>query len=452
MKKILNNYNLKISLYYLLLLVLSIFFYYGHILNADEGVILNGSWNLFNNLNLYTDFFEIIPPGSFYLIYYGFKLFGPYYSVANIISLLLVWGSAIGIYKSLNLIKKDKINYVFPIIFILSLITLPIINHNLHNLFFLIWSVFFFLQGLKNNSNPHFFLSGLLGGLATIFLQQKGLTLISFSFLFLLVYNIKNKKIKNIIIYSIGAIIPILLLFLKWPPKLLYQNLIAFPMLTYWEVNKTSFLLLIVFFLILVYLSIYLKNNSTIINYLLGLQFFLLLSVIPLPDFYHIVLIIFPTLILIPSLFINNQTKETKIFILVVITIITFSSIKYLVTSFTPFYSYSKNKSNDWIEYINKNCPGKYIYSGPFFPNLYFETKKLNVTNFDVLIEKQNTPNQFSKALNDFKKNEPSCAVLSYYENISKKFKHQGNNQLETYIKENYTKIYSKNNIFIYKK
>ncbi len=452
MKKILNNYNIKNFPYYLLLLALSIFFYYRHVLNADEGVILNGSWNLFNNLNLYTDFFEIIPPGSFYLIYYGFKLFGPYYSVANIISLLLVWGSAIGIYKSLNLIKKDKINYVFPIIFILSLITLPIINHNLHNLFFLIWSVFFFLQGLKNNSNPHFFLSGLLGGLATIFLQQKGLTLISFSFLFLLVYNIKNKKIKNIIIYSIGAIIPILLLFLKWPPKLLYQNLIAFPMLTYWEVNKTSFLLLIVFFLILVYLSIYLKNNSTIINYLLGLQFFLLLSVIPLPDFYHIVLIIFPTLILIPSLFINNQTKETKIFILVVITIITFSSIKYLVTSFTPFYSYSKNKSNDWIEYINKNCPGKYIYSGPFFPNLYFETKKLNVTNFDVLIEKQNTPNQFSKALNDFKKNEPSCAVLSYYENISKKFKHQGNNQLETYIKENYTKIYSKNNIFIYKK
>ncbi len=452
MKKILNNYNLKIFLYYLLLLALSIFFYYKHVLNADEGVIINGSWNLFNNLNLYTDFFEIIPPGSFYLIYYGFKLFGPYYTVANIISLLLVWGSAIGIYKSLDLIKRNKANFIFPLFFILSLIPLPIINHNLHNLFFLIWSVFFFLRGLKNNSNLFFLLSGLFGGLATIFLQQKGLIMIGFSFLYLLIYNVKNKKIKNTIFYGIGACLPILLLFLKWSPKFLYQNLIAFPMLTYWEVNKTSFLLLLAFFLIFIYFFIYLKNKSNIINYLLGIQFFLLLSVIPLPDFYHIILMIFPMLILIPSLFINDQTKETKIFIIVLVVIITFSSIRYLATSFTPFYSYSKNKSNNFIEYINQNCPGKYIHSGPFFPNLYFETKKLNDTNFDVLIEKQNTPSQFSKALDDFKKNEPSCAVLFYYENISRKFKHQGNNQLEIYIKENYTQIYSQNNIFIYKK
>ena len=452
MKKILNNYNLKIFLYYLLLLAITVFFYYRHILNADEGVIINGSWNLFNNLNLYTDFFEIIPPGSFYLIYYGFKLFGPYYLVANIISLLLVWGSAIGIYKSLDLIKRNKANFIFPLIFILSLIPLPIINHNLYNLFFLIWSLFFFLQGLKNSSNLFFFLSGLLGGLATIFLQQKGLITIGFSFLFLLIYNIKNKKIKNIIFYGIGAGLPIISLFLKWSPKLLYQNLIAFPMLTYWEVNKTSFFLLVAFFLIFTYFFIYLKNKSIIINYLLGIQFFLLLSVIPLPDFYHIVLIIFPMLILIPSLFIKNQTRETKIFIIVFTIIITFSSIKYINTSFTPFYSYSKDNSNNWIDYIKENCSGKYIYSGPFSPNLYFETKKLNATNFDVLIEKQNIPNQFAKALDDFKKNEPSCAVLFYYENMSKKFKHQGNNQLEIYIKENYIKIYSQNDIFIYKK
>ena len=158
MKKILNNHTLKIYLYYLVLLLLSIFFYYQHSFDADEGVILNGAWNLFNNFNLYTDFFEIIPPGSFYLIYYGFKLFGPYYFIANIISLLLVWGGAIGIYKSLDLIKRNKANFIFPIFFILSLVSMPIINHNLYNVFFLIWSVFFFLQGLKNNSNLFFFL------------------------------------------------------------------------------------------------------------------------------------------------------------------------------------------------------------------------------------------------------------------------------------------------------
>ena len=454
MKRILNNYNIKKYCYYFLLLVITIFFYCRHTLNADEGVIINGAWNLYNNLNLYTDFFEITPPGGFYLVYYGFKLFGPYYFVANIISLLLVWGSAIGINETLNLIRKNKANFLFPLIFIFSLISMPIINHNVYNLFFLIWSVFFFLSGLKNNSTFSFFLSGLIGGVATIFLQQKGLILITFSFLFLLIGLLRDKfgNIKNIFYYSVGACISIIILFLKWSPQLLYKNLITFPMATYWEVNKTSYFLLSALLFILVYFFIYLKNKTISINYLLYIQLFLLLSSIPLPDFYHIVLVIFPMLILIPSLFINNQTRATKVFIITFVLTITFISVKYINTSFIPFYHYNKNKTVSWLDYINENCSGKYIYSGPFLPNLYFETKKINATAFDVLIERQNTADQFSEALNSFKKNNPDCAVLFYYKNIKNKFKHQGNNILETYIRNNYTQVYSQNNVFIYKK
>lgn len=453
MKNILKNNKLKIYLYYLLLLIISIFFYYQHNLNADEGVVLNGAWNLFNNQILYTDFFEMIAPGSFYLIYFGFKLFGVKFAVANIISLLMIWGSSIGLYKSLNLIRFNRLNFLWPLFFLLALTPLPIINHNTHNLFFLIWSSYFFLLGLKNNSFKYFAISGLFSGLAIIFLQQKGLIFFGASCLFLLFYLIKNKTnfLKNIFSYLIFTLLPIIPLFFKWSVNVLYQNLIVFPMTNYFEVNKTPFYLLISFLLILFYFIINIKNKSSLINYLLTIQFFLLLSTIPLPDYYHLILIVFPLLILIPSLFLETFTYLSKIIIIVFIIIIMFSFLNSFYT-FKPFYSYTKDTTITWLKYINDNCTGKYIYSGPFAPNLYFETQKLNATPFDVLIEKQTTANQFDIALESFKKNQPTCAVLYYYSNIKTKFKHTGNNALENYIKNNYILEYQNNNVFIYHK
>ncbi len=445
-----NKTYLFIAFYYLLLLLFCLFFHYRNYLNADEGVILNGAWHLFNGYQLYFDFFEIIGPGSFYLVFWGFKIFGPHYYVASIISILVLWGGSIGIFKLLNLIKKDIfLNFIIPILFIIIFIGDPIINHNLYNIFFIIWSCYFLALGLKTNKSKYFVWGGFLGGLAVVFLQQKGLLFLGSTFLFLLMDMIRNKfkNYKNISIYVVFSLLPITLVLINWPIELLYYNLIKFPSLNYWEANKTSFLLLIIATLFFSYYAIRLKNKSKITDYLLFTQFFLLLSVIPLADLYHISLVVFPLLTLTPFLFIASK-NWTKIIPIIFLFWMAIYSLGEAITNFKPFYFFPK----DFIEFIREECPDKYIYVGPFCPGIYFETKKINASSYGLLIEGYSTTEQFEKALEEIKINQPSCIILNYSQNTSEHFQHQGNNVLEEYISKNYRikKTYYDNQIVIY--
>ena len=65
-----------------------------HQLDSDEGVILNGAWNILNGRTLYTDFFEIVAPGSFYLIFAAWKLFGADFWIAKSIAIVAIAGAA----------------------------------------------------------------------------------------------------------------------------------------------------------------------------------------------------------------------------------------------------------------------------------------------------------------------------------------------------------------------
>jgi hypothetical protein len=295
-------------------------------------------------------------------------------------------------------------------------------------------------------------MSGFFGGLAIIFLQQKGLAFWAASILFLFIYWIIKKEKEyfiKIINYVIFSLIPILVVLLSWPINILYHNLITFPMFNYWDVNKTPLYVFFIVLLIFLYFLYQLKNKSQEISYLLFIQFFLLMTTLPLPDFYHVVLIVFPLLILSPTLYsVHNRWHKTT----VVIILLAFTVLRFLYTlpTFEFFYNYKKDNPN-WMEYIKKECPGKYIYSAPFFPNLYFETKKINATPFGLLIEGYSTKEQFGEALISFKRNNPDCAVLIYYPSIENKFKHQGKNVLETYIINNYEFISNENDISIYK-
>lgn len=172
----------------------SVFFHANHPLNSDEGVILNGAWNLINNRQLYIDFFEFIPPASFYLIFWLWKIFGVSYFIAKFFAIIIVFLSSIGIYKISQEISKNKLNYFLPLLFIVSSVYWPIINHNTFNILFIIWAVYFFLKGLSDYSSKNFLISGLLTGLSILFLQQKGIILLFSlsSFLIILLFKEKN--------------------------------------------------------------------------------------------------------------------------------------------------------------------------------------------------------------------------------------------------------------------
>jgi hypothetical protein len=239
-----NLKYLKI-VYWFFLLVLVVLLHSQNILNSDEGIILEGSWNMFNGKILYNDFFEFITPGSFYFIYFIWTLFSPSYLSAKIASLLLLYASSFLIYKMSNEFNKNRYNFIAPIIFIASSSFWPIINHNIHNLFFLCLASFYFIKGLKNNNKINFIISGLSAGLAILFLQQKGIAILTTTIFYLMSLWILEKnqyRLKQTWLFALSASIPISILFLKWSAHLLYNNLIKFSLENYISFNKLKLL------------------------------------------------------------------------------------------------------------------------------------------------------------------------------------------------------------------
>ncbi|MFH0755509.1 MAG: glycosyltransferase family 39 protein [bacterium] len=432
----------------------SVFFHANHPLNSDEGVILNGAWNLINNRQLYIDFFEFIPPASFYLIFWLWKIFGVSYFIAKFFAIIIVFLSSIGIYKISQEISKNKLNYFLPLLFIVSSVYWPIINHNTFNILFIIWAVYFFLKGLSDYSSKNFLISGLLTGLSILFLQQKGIILLFSLSSFLIILLFKEKKynlLKLNFYFLLFTFLPLLIL-LKWPLKILYENLIIFPLFNYMETNKVPlYLFMLLFFVLILMVWVFRKEKSKKIWLLLYAQFFLFLVTIPRPDFYHISLILFPLYSILPislekmKLF-NPLIKKCYYLIISLIVIIIILPLILFIFYYPFFYSIKNSKA---ISYIKNNCSGEYLYAGPFIPGIYFETRKLNPSPYSILITRHQTEKQFLDAREMIKKYQPFCAVLNYQ--IVAKFKHNKNNPVDNYVLNNYKLVFQKGDTLVYK-
>ena len=80
---------------------------------------MTGAWDLINGKKPYTDFFAIIPPASFYVIYWLWTLFGVSYFAAKLLAIIFVFMSSVGVYKINSLfIKKNA--FVAPYIFVMA--------------------------------------------------------------------------------------------------------------------------------------------------------------------------------------------------------------------------------------------------------------------------------------------------------------------------------------------
>lgn len=451
----------KKNLYWLFLFLFTIYIHISYSNNQDNGVIIGGAWNLINHKELYIDFFEFITPGGFYFTFLIWKIFGINYLAINLASIMLLFFSSIGIYKISESITKSKINYTLPFIFIFSSIFWPIINHNVFNVFFVIWATHFFIKGLEDYKIKNFIFSGLLTGLSILFLQHKGVVLMFSMISFLLFYLIKNKDriyIKITSLYTLSCITPVLIL-LKWPIKLLYDDLFYFIVHNYSETNHTPLFRLYFFLLVIsLYLYILIKNNNRGVYFLIYLQFLLLFATkLGRVDYFHTSLSIFPIYCLFP-LVLTTIKQNTKIKIILYLSVLffIFYTIQYNAQFFYKHKFWLKpnmrqGSDNILNKYIADNCPLENdVYFGPFSPQEYFNYKKINPTPYDWLITNQQTEEQFNDALIYLEKIKPKCAILEY--GIVGKFKYDQNNVIDNYIRNNYILIFQNNEFFIYKK
>ncbi|MHB8904284.1 MAG: glycosyltransferase family 39 protein, partial [Patescibacteria group bacterium] len=385
MQKSIKIFN---GFFWFFIVILLFFLHFSHgRLDSDNGIFLSGAWNLINNFNIYTDFFSFTTPGAYYLILGAWKIFGVSYWTAWSIALLSLLISSILIFKITNYLDRFAA-YLSVLIFCLVSVGWPIITSHVFVLPFVLGAVLLIILWRENHQAYLIYLSGFLIGLAILFLQTVGLVTLIGLFAFLSWEKYREKKnlsFKNLVGFIFLAGLPIIFLFLKWPPLFLFDNLIRFPLLNYGKIISVNYSLLGLNFLFLLFFFLVLnKNNqkSVIIKLLFIWQIFLFFTAVSFPDFAHISFIAAPLIILfsvfIADLLGSKLSKKSIKFILAAILFLAyffFYFLRVIYYSDTPFFSF-KNETPPLISFLRENCRTEYIYAGPFLPEFYFETRK----------------------------------------------------------------------------
>lgn len=429
-----------------------------HALNADEGVVLSIAWNIFNGKVLYFDIFEFVAPGAFYLIFFVWKIFGVSYFAARYTAAIAIFLSAVGIVKISFEIEKSKSAFIIATFFVLSTGYWPIVSYHSFNLLFLIWSALYYIKSLKSQNMANPIISGVLNGVAILFMQHTGIymffsLIIFYLFIFFIKYN--SSYLRKMLSFSIANILTISVLFFTWPPTLLFNNLVIFPLFNYEEVAKIPLTLIYLFLFALFVIAYTLwEKRKTELYFLFYIQTVLLISSASLADHFHVTKFLFPIYSLLPfflSTLIRMPDKKIK---LVYGLFFCLLSIYIVSQSFATIYKHLLSTGKYQREVIEKAkifCSNsESIYAGPFIPNFYFELRKNNPSPHYWLITNHHTSEQFEEVLNGLKEFEPECIILNY----SKvgKYHYNTDNPVDNYILSNYFFAESFGSFLFYKK
>ena len=241
-----------------------------------------------------------------------------------------------------------------------------------------------------------------------------------------------------------------LFLFLFWSPVILYNNLIDFPLFHYIEANRISYVLLIVAVFSLITFIFSLRHFSRAQKFLLFIVVGLLVSCYPLPDYYHLNIALILLLPLLPGLTmkLTGTRRHSRIIVIICLAWLWCWPVMIFFSSFNG--SFIHRRDYLFLEFIRRECPGKYLHVGPFLPNIYPETRKLSATSFDFLITGQQTPAQFQVARLQLEASRPAC-VVTFFPPSLKRFKYQSDNLVDSFIKDNYRPVYHEKFITVWR-
>lgn len=406
-----------------------------YILKSDEGLILNGAWKIYNNQKIYADFFEYIPPGTFYIVFFIIKFFGPSYLAIKSFFILFWLFSAFLIYKIYLLISPRKDYAVISAFSWLAISTVasPLINHNFLSSLFSIITIYLTLRLLDQKSWYNALSVGLFASLTFYFLQTKGLVIILASLGVTVFYLQAKERVKSLAYYAIGLFVVFLISIFLWGREVFINPYLIKDF--YYSVNELDFYTIFCFLLYLVFSlavswATFVKNRK--IGPLLIFHFLLLFSIINSFAVLHILIISFAFLIIFYN-FIEIYFLEywQNKFIILVLCFSLFTVITGLIISFGNKLELSI-KSAIIMEDLRRNIRGESFFAYPYLPNLYFELKSQD----NYFVETIEGTNKFlEKKFLILQSKRPEFVVTNYAAIKSLKVEH---NSIDDYIKNNY--------------
>jgi len=175
---------------------------------GDEGILVYGAQLVTEGALPYRDFFDVCGPGSWYWLALFFKLFGNQFVVAR--GVLMLTGAVITvlIYWMTRRLYKGPFD-MLPALFslIMGIPTWPAVNHHWDSNLFALIAVFAFLTWGDKGSSKYLLISGIIAGLTSCFLQQKGLFLVLAFLIVILVNGYRTREPQKQILCQIGTLL-----------------------------------------------------------------------------------------------------------------------------------------------------------------------------------------------------------------------------------------------------
>lgn len=427
-----------------------------HPIDSDEGVVLNGAWNLLLDRSPFIAAFEYIAPGSFYAVYAAWTLGAPTYFVARALAIAAAAIACLGLIATARILDPKASGHVSALVFFAAINVGPVVNHNALFLLPATWAVFFAVRATVHQRSLDFVACGLLCGVASVVLQHKGILLASAIGVALMWTggagnDSFSHRVRQVGLFCLAGLVPVCWL-LRWPLGELLEQLVLFPMRRYTQVQQVGYTGLVIGVVITAWVFWQVCRLRTMASSacltLVLVQAVSLAGALQRPDPLHLTVALFPLVSVLPvfarNVFAAGGTGDRRPrwnFVLGAAAAILVSAAVAGAFVMTTVTAHGLSQSRlALLAAIRAHCGADgLLYAGPFLPGLYFESGRENVTRYAILIERFNTEAQFAEARASLQRQPPACAVVNY--EMVRRFGHTGENVVDAYLREHYRTV-----------
>ncbi|HXI39939.1 MAG TPA: hypothetical protein VNH83_08170, partial [Bryobacteraceae bacterium] len=417
---------------------------------GDEGTLVYGAQRVAEGAVPYRDFMEVMGPGTFYWLGLFFKIFGATWLVARAEVLFTGVATTLVLYWLARMLHPGSSRLTALLLTTITIPLWPATSHHWDSNLFALLSFAVFVAWLDNSRPWLLGTAGVLAGVTTLFMQQKGLLLL-FSFL-LILFVLRRKQpdftlsVARLLAGYIGVVAAVVLAFYAAGalPQFVYAN-VAWPLANYSSVNAVPYgyglrewfwnawcgLLLSLFrpavayamasvfavpFLVVAALPALLLtlavagrtgacNRATLPYWIAGSA--LWISEIHRSDVTHLIYGSPLLLILCISLWQQRQNGFWRYSVrMLAVSVVLFAAFNVLVaqaartqmvTRRGAVYTFANDTALEFLD--RQTQPGEDVFVYPYYPMYYFLSGTTNPTRFSILLYHNNTDAQFQEVI-----------------------------------------------------
>lgn len=396
-------------------------------IDVDEGLTLTGGWQVSQGLVPYRDWFDFVTPGSFYLVGAVMYFFGPSLAAVRIVSVLLALATAAVLDRLVAIFSpRGWHRAVVLAVWLLLQVFFPLINHSQYAQLASIVAAYALLQAWRQPRWRWFAGAGAATGVTMWLLQTRGLALV----VAVAVIMLARRQWRWLTVYLVGFSVA-LLPFLAWPPGMLWQHLVAFPLGNYVRPNFVSPTMLVASLLVILIiagLALLAAVPPKGFWPLWTIGVFQLFSSWARADFWHLALVFWPVPILFVALDACPWRRPVALwwqrftrFIFyagggLVAAYLFAWSVIYISPS-VAFRMYDKNLpgGGPWDGLVarvqQRTQPGEPIFVTPYLPGVYFLSQRPNATRYNILLSEHHPPELFADAIASLERAAPTVVV-----------------------------------------